>query len=119
MCTYVYKVCADPAVCGVPPAYALTRLQVFNGTTQDVEFTIEFDQLESWIKDVQKIFQMDLWENGKARCVCVCAAAYAYLCPYTAGLCVCCTLHSLLAGMRDCRAPLCTPACYLQHCSRA
>jgi hypothetical protein len=40
---------------------------VFNGTTQDVEFTIELDQLESWIKDVQRIFKMDLWENGKAR----------------------------------------------------
>lgn len=45
--------------------------KVFNGTTQDVEFTIEFDQLESWIKDVQKIFQMDLWENGKARYRCL------------------------------------------------
>jgi hypothetical protein len=46
---------------------AVLCAQVFNGTTQDVEFTIELDQLESWIKDVQRIFKMDLWENGKAR----------------------------------------------------
>jgi hypothetical protein len=45
----------------------LLLLQVFNGTTQDVEFTIEADQLEAWINDVKRIFKMDLWENGKAR----------------------------------------------------
>jgi hypothetical protein len=42
-------------------------LQAFNGTTQDVEFTIEMDQVATWIKDVRRIIKMDLWENGKAR----------------------------------------------------
>lgn len=41
--------------------------QVFNGTTQDVEFTIEMSQVQDWIDDVHKIIRMDLHENGKAK----------------------------------------------------
>lgn len=41
--------------------------QVFNGTSQDTEFTIEYDLLGKWVEDVKKIIKMDLWENGKAR----------------------------------------------------
>lgn len=29
------------------------------------EFTIEFDQLAEWIKDVKRIFDVELFENGK------------------------------------------------------
>ena len=41
--------------------------EVFYGTAQDVEFTAEFDQLESWINDVKKVFKEDLFENGKTK----------------------------------------------------
>jgi hypothetical protein len=41
--------------------------KVFFGTAQDVEFTAEFSQLESWISDVKKIFNVELLENGKAK----------------------------------------------------
>lgn len=37
----------------------------FFGTTQDVEFTAEFDQLGDWINDIKKIVNIDLFENGK------------------------------------------------------
>lgn len=33
-------------------------------TAQDVEFTIELDQLSEWIRDVKKIFLRDLFEDG-------------------------------------------------------
>jgi hypothetical protein len=39
--------------------------KTFFGTTQDVEFTAEFDQLGDWINDIKKIMKMDLFENGK------------------------------------------------------
>jgi len=42
-------------------------LQVFNGTAQDVEFTIEMDQTADWINDVKKIIKKDLFESGKSR----------------------------------------------------
>lgn len=42
----------------------LLLVQVTDGTTQDVEFTIEFDQLADWINDVKKIFFLDLFEGG-------------------------------------------------------
>ncbi len=35
-----------------------------DSTAQDVEFTIEFDQLPEWIKDVKRIFLRDLFEDG-------------------------------------------------------
>jgi hypothetical protein len=44
-------------------------MNVTGGTTQDVEFTADFDQLPSWISDVKKIFRKDLWEDGKTRWV--------------------------------------------------
>jgi hypothetical protein len=40
---------------------------VFNGTAQDVELTIEWEQLPGWIADVKRIIQKDLFEDGKAR----------------------------------------------------
>jgi hypothetical protein len=40
--------------------------QVTNGTAQDVEFTIEWEQLSAWIADVKRIIQKDLFEDGKA-----------------------------------------------------
>jgi hypothetical protein len=46
---------------------ARPHAQVFNGTAQDVEFTIEGDQLAAWIADVKKIINVDFFENGKAR----------------------------------------------------
>ncbi|WIA23842.1 hypothetical protein OEZ85_013501 [Tetradesmus obliquus] len=45
--------------------------KVFFGTAQDVEFTAEFSQLESWISDVKKIFNVELMENGKAKYRCM------------------------------------------------
>eukprot|EP00878_Enallax_costatus_P039822 GHUV01045739.1.p1 GENE.GHUV01045739.1~~GHUV01045739.1.p1 ORF type:complete len:480 (+),score=92.29 GHUV01045739.1:93-1532(+) len=45
--------------------------EVFYGTAQDVEFTAEFDQLESWINDVKKVFKEDLFENGKTKYRCM------------------------------------------------
>lgn len=45
--------------------------EVFNGTAQDVEFTIEFEQLAQWIKDVRRIIDLDLFEGGKARYRCL------------------------------------------------
>jgi len=36
----------------------------FKGTSQDAEFTIEFEQLRAWVDDVKGIFQKDLWRNG-------------------------------------------------------
>jgi len=46
-------------LCGVS-----VLLQVIDGTTQDVEFTIEFDQLSDWINDAKSIFYQDLFEGG-------------------------------------------------------
>jgi len=40
-------------------------MNVTGGATQDVEFTADYDQLPGWISDVKKIFQKDLWEDGK------------------------------------------------------
>jgi hypothetical protein len=37
---------------------------IFNGTSQDAEFTIEFEGLRGWVEDVKSIVQMDLWRNG-------------------------------------------------------
>jgi hypothetical protein len=31
------------------------------------EFTIEFEQLSEWISDVKKIFNTELFENGKKK----------------------------------------------------
>jgi len=39
-------------------------VQVLDGTVQDVEFTIEFDQLSDWINDVKSIIWKDLFEGG-------------------------------------------------------
>jgi hypothetical protein len=52
------------------PTYKHTRVPVCVITrAQDVEFTAEFDQLANWIADVKKIFQVELFENGKTKCV--------------------------------------------------
>eukprot|EP00878_Enallax_costatus_P001016 GHUV01001150.1.p1 GENE.GHUV01001150.1~~GHUV01001150.1.p1 ORF type:complete len:631 (+),score=62.78 GHUV01001150.1:321-2213(+) len=45
--------------------------EVLFGTAQDVELTAEFDQLEDWIADVQKIMDVELKENGKAKYRCL------------------------------------------------
>ena len=42
-------------------------LNVTGGTAQDVEFTADFKDLPSWISAVKRIFQKDMWEDGKAR----------------------------------------------------
>jgi hypothetical protein len=42
----------------------LLYTQVTDTTAQDVEFTIELDQLSEWIRDVKKIFLRDLFEDG-------------------------------------------------------
>jgi hypothetical protein len=36
---------------------------------QEMEFTVEFSRLAEWIGDVKRIINMDLLENGKAKCV--------------------------------------------------
>jgi hypothetical protein len=36
-------------------------------TAPTAEFTIEFDQLGDWINDVKKIFNTELFENGKKK----------------------------------------------------
>jgi len=46
-------------------------LNVTGGTAQDVEFTADFKDLPSWISAVKRIFQKDMWEDGKARYRCL------------------------------------------------
>ncbi|WIA38074.1 hypothetical protein OEZ86_001443 [Tetradesmus obliquus] len=45
--------------------------RVFNGTAQDAEFTIEFEQLAGWIADVKRAFDVELREGGKAKYRCL------------------------------------------------
>jgi hypothetical protein len=42
-------------------------LNVTGGTAQDVEFTADFKDLPRWISAVKRIFEKDMWEDGKAR----------------------------------------------------
>lgn len=45
--------------------------EAFNGTAQDVELAIEWQQLPAWIDDIKKIIRMDLLEDGKASYRCL------------------------------------------------
>lgn len=71
MCNYAHVAWCTSA-CDIWHTLCSTLQFILHGsaataTAITAEFTIEFDQLGDWINDVKKIFNTELFENGKKK----------------------------------------------------